>query len=61
MFGRESRIPVDEEFGITFPKAKHNTVKQYVETSCRCLQWAYETAKEHIAQDVNRRELYYDQ
>ena len=49
MFGREPRIPVDEEFGITFPKTKQNTVKQYVDTLCRCLQWAYEIAKDHIA------------
>ena len=60
MFGREPRIPVDEEFGITFPKNKRNTVKQYVESLHRHLQWAYETAKEHIAQDVHRRKLYYD-
>ena len=53
-------LTVDEEFGITFPKTKCNTVKQYVETLCRHLQWAYETAKEHIAQDVNRHKLYYD-
>ena len=24
------------------------------------LQWAYEIAKEHIAQDMQRRKLYYD-
>ena len=51
MFEREPRIPVDEEFGITFPKTKQNTVKQYKENLCKCLQWAYKTAKEHIAQD----------
>ena len=51
---------IGPEFGITFPKTKRNTVKQYVETLHRCLQWAYEIAKEHIAQDVNRRKLYYD-
>ena len=38
LFGREPRIPVDEEFGITFPKTKRNTVKQYVETLRKCLQ-----------------------
>ena len=26
----------------------------------KCLQWAYDTVKEHIAQDVQRRKLYYD-
>ena len=60
MFGREPRIPVDEEFGITFPKTKQNTVKQYVENLHKCLQWAYETAKEHIAQAVQRHKIYYD-
>ena len=60
MFGREPRILVDEEFGITFPKTKRNTVKQYLDTLHRHLQWAYETAKDHIAQDVSRRKLYYD-
>ena len=60
MFGREPRIPVDEEFGITFPKTRRNTVKQYVENLGNRLQWAYEIAKEHIAQDVQQRKLYYD-
>ena len=60
MFGREPRIPVDEEFGITFPKTKRNTMKQYVDNLHKRLQWAYETAKEHIAHDVQRRKLYYD-
>ena len=54
MFGREPRISVDEEFGITFPKTKCNTVKQYMETLHKHLQWAYEIARDHIAQDVSR-------
>ena len=35
-------------------------MKQYVENLGNCLQWAYEIAKEHIAQDVQQRKLYYD-
>ena len=35
MFGREPRIPVDETFGVTFPKTRRNTIKQYVETLCK--------------------------
>ena len=59
MFGREPRIPVDETFGVTFPKMRQNTIKQYVETLCMHLEWAYQTATEHI-QDMERRKLYYD-
>ena len=60
VFRREPRIPVDEKFRVTFPKTKRNTVKQYVESLQRHLQWAYEVAKDHITQDVNRCKLYYD-
>ena len=35
-------------------------MKQYVENLSKRLQWAYEIAKEHVAQDVQRRKLYYD-
>ena len=31
MFGRQPRIPVDEEFSVTFPKTTRNTMKQYVQ------------------------------
>ena len=31
MFGRQPRIPVDEEFGVTFPETTRNTMKQYVQ------------------------------
>ena len=33
---------------------------QYVETLRKCLAWAYQTATEHIAKDMERRKLYYD-
>ena len=60
MFGREPRIPVDEEFGVTLPKTRQTTIKQYVETLHKHLQWAYKIAKEHIEKDVACRKLYYD-
>ena len=60
MFGREPRIPVDETFGVTFPKTRRNTIKQYVETLHKHLEWAYQTATEHIQKDMERRKLYYD-
>ena len=60
MFGREPRIPADETFGVTFPITRRKTVKQYVETLRKCLEWAYQTATEHIAKDMERRKLYYD-
>ena len=60
MFGRQPRIPVDEEFGVTFPKTTRNTMKKYVQSLQQRLQWAYEIAKEHIEKEVSRRKLYYD-
>ena len=60
MFGRQPRIPVDEEFGVTFPKTTRNTMKKYVQNLQQRLQWAYDIAKEHIEKEVNRRKLYYD-
>ena len=60
MFGREPRIPADETFGVTFPITRRKTVTQYVETLRKCLAWAYQTATEHIAKDMERRKLYYD-
>ena len=60
MFGREPRIPVDETFGVTSPKTRQNTIKQYIETLRKCLEWAYQIATEHIKKDMERRKLYYD-
>ena len=60
MFGREPRIPADETFGVTFPKTRRNTIKNYVETLRKRLGWAYQTATEHIEKDMERRKLYYD-
>ena len=60
MFGRQPRIPVDEVFNVTFPKTNRSTMKQYVQTLQRCLDWAFEIAKEHIEKEVGRRKLYYD-
>ena len=60
MFGREPRIPVDETFGVTFPKTRWNTIKQYIETLRKHLEWAYQTATKHIQKDMERRKLYYD-
>ena len=60
MFGREPRIPADEIFGVTFPTTRRNTIKNYVETLRKCLEWAYQTATEHIQKDIERRKLYYD-
>ena len=60
MFGREPRIPADETFGVTFPQTRRQTVKNYVETLRKHLEWAYQTATEHIQKDVERRKLYYD-
>ena len=60
MFGREPRIPADETFGVTFPKTRRNTIKNYVETLRKRLGWAYQTATEHIKKDMECRKLYYD-
>ena len=60
MFGRQPRLPVNEEFGVTFPKTTRNTIKKYVQSLQQRLQWAYEIAKEHIEKEVSRRKLYYD-
>ena len=60
MFGREPRIPADETFGVTFPKTRQKTIKNYVETLHKCLEWAYQIATEHIEKDMERRKLYYD-
>ena len=51
---------VDETFGVTFPKTRRNTIKQYVETLKKCLEWAYQTATEHIKKGMERRKLYYN-
>ena len=60
MFGREPRIPADETFGVTFPKTRQNTMKNYVETLRKHLEWAYQIATEHINKDMECRKLYYD-
>ena len=60
MFGREPRIPVDETFLVTFPKTRQNTIKQYVETLHKCLEWVDQTTTEHIEKDMERHQLYYD-
>ena len=53
--GVSPEIPVDEEFGVTFPKTTRNTMKQYVQKLQQRLQWANEIAKEHIDKGVSRR------
>ena len=60
MFGREPRIPADKTFGVTFPNTRQNTIKNYVETLRKRLEWAYQTATEHIENDMECRKLYYD-
>ena len=60
MFGHQPRIPVDEEFDVTFPKTTRNTMKQYVQTLQRHLEWPFEIVKEHIEKEVGHRKLYYD-
>ena len=60
MFGHQPRIPVDEVFDVTFPKTNRSTMKQYVQTLQKHLEWAFEIAKEHIEKEVGRRKLYYD-
>ena len=60
MFRRQPRIPVDEVFDVTFPKTNRNTMKQYVQTLQKRLEWAYKIAKEHIDKEVGHRKLYYD-
>ena len=60
MFGCQPRIPVDEVFDVTFPKTNRSTMKQYVQTLQKHLEWAFEIAKEHIEKEVGRRKLYYD-
>ena len=60
MFGCQPRIPVDEVFDVTFSKTNRSTMKQYVQTLQKHLEWAFEIAKEHIEKEVGRRKLYYD-
>ena len=60
MFGRKSRLPVDDEFEVTFPLMKSRSTHQYVEKLKDRLQWAFKVAKEHIDKDQKRRKLYYD-
>ena len=60
MFGHQPRIPVDEVFDVTFPKTNRSTMKQYVQTLQKRLDWAFEIAKEHIGKEVGHRKLYYD-
>ena len=60
MFGREPRTPVDEAFEVTFPFRQEKNTHDYVHNLRERLQWAYQTAKEHIDKDVARRKLYYD-
>ena len=61
MYGREPRIPVDEEFGVTFPLREANlTQLDYVKDLKERLQVAYKIAQEQIDKDATRRKLYYD-
>ena len=55
MFGRQPRIPVDEVFYVTFPETNRSTMKQYVQTLQKRLEWAFEIAMEHIEKEVGRR------
>ena len=60
MFGRKPRLPVDDEFEVTFPLTKSRSTHQYVAKLKERLQWAFQLAKEHIDKDQKRRKLYYD-
>ena len=52
MFGRKPRLPVDDEFEVTFPLVQSCSTHQYVEKFKERLHWAFQTAKEHIAKDL---------
>ena len=58
MFGHQPRIPVDKVFDVTFPKTNRNTMKQYVQTLQKRLEWVFEIVKEHIEKEVGRRKLF---
>ena len=61
MYGREPRIPVDEEFGVTFLLREANlTQLDYVKDLKERLQVAYKIAQEQIDKDATRKKLYYD-
>ena len=45
--------------GLHSPQLDEKTIKNYVETLRKHLEWAYQTATEHIQKDMERRKLYY--
>ena len=63
MFGRESSIPVDRIFDVTYPETDPPTTKKYNDYVYKLrerLQWAYRTVQVHIEKDATHRKQYYD-
>ena len=61
MLRRKLRIPIDKEFGVTFPCSENPMIYgNYVDKLQQKLEWAYKVAQEHIEKDAARQKLYYD-
>ena len=60
MYGRILKLPIDVEFGITFPEERSTSCQNYTDKLKFHLQWAYRVAKETNDKESAQHKWYYD-
>ena len=60
MYGQTPKIPVDVEFGVTFPEMSENGHQNYADKLKARLKWAYKVAWETNEKESARHKKYYD-
>ena len=60
MFGRNPKLPLDIDLGISTMEQKTTSQQNYVQKLHSRLQWAYERAQENSKKESEHHKKYYD-
>ena len=61
MFGRNPKIPLDADMGVTLVDQKQESHQNYAKRLQTRLKWAYQKAQENNKKESERQKRYYDQ
>ena len=61
MYGREPRLLIDIEYGVTLPNLADTTRQNYAQKLESRLKWAFQVAKDFNEKEMNHHKTYYDQ
>ena len=61
MFGRNPKLPLDIDLGISTMEQEVTSPQNYAQKLYSMLQWAYERAQENSKKESEHHKKYYDQ